>query len=469
MKRSIVAITLALFCTAAAAAEQNLISIDVHDADISDVIALLAAESGTNIVADASLKPERVSLHLHDVTFADALSVVVSSHGLQVRRSGKVLIIGTSEAMNRRYDDSNSALGAQTVVLPLQHAKPDDVAKEITDALPQGTVIVADKRTSSVLVSADSNTVGRARRLVNALDAPSFAGANGFQTKAYHLRFLRADDAAKQLKEIAPDGTFIVDSQHNAVLVSGNDELQSEAAKLFDSVDRPSPQVLFEVKVADITPINDASNFGLEFGGTDLQGNPTLGSTTYSFTKGSVSVNVRLNALITQGRAQILATPKLVTLNNKEADLLIGQTYPVVFNTSVLGGQNVQFVDIGVKLRLTPTIGPDGIVTAELHPEYSELVGFTAVGYPIIANRKIDSTLRATDSQTIILGGLMRDVSNQTIEKVPGLADIPVLGKFFQNKRANHERDEIVFMITPHVIYPDKQVDNKTEGAGALH
>ncbi len=431
-------------------------TIDVHDAQIADVFALLSAESGINVVADNSVKPERVTLHLHGVTFQQALDVLVSSHGLQVRKTGLVLIVGAADSMNRRYDSANTALGAQTIVLGLKHGKPDDVAKELEDALPQGTVIVADKRTGSVVVTGEATTVERARRLAAALDVPAYGANNGLQTKLYHLRYVRADDAIKQLKILAPEGTFITDAEHNAVLVSGSDELQDVAVTLFESVDRPSPQVLFEVKVADVTPQNDSSNFGLEFGGTDLLGNPTQGSTTYTFAKGTVPLNVRLNALITQGRAQILATPKLVTLNNKEADLLIGQTYPIVFNTSVLGGQNVQFVDIGVKLRLTPTIGPDGVVTAELHPEYSELLGFTSTGYPIIANRKIDSTLRVSDSQTIVLGGLMRDVSNETLEKVPGLADIPVLGKFFENKKANHERDEIVFMITPHVIFPDK-------------
>jgi type IV pilus assembly protein PilQ len=450
MRRALASALLAFALLAATPA----ITIDVHDADISDVLALLATESGANIVADGSLKPQRITLHLHDVDFEQALNVLVRSHALQVRREGTVLIVGDADAMNRRYDGPNSTLGAQTTVLALAHAKPDDVAKELTDALPEGTVILSDKRTSSVVVTGDANTVARARHLVGALDGPSFGSGNGAVTKSYHLRYVRAVDAIGQLKSLAPDGTFISDPEQNAILVSGNDELQSEAADFFSSVDKPSPQVLFEVKVADVTPLNDSSNVGLEFGGADLQGNPIGGGTAYAFTKGIVPVNVRLNALITQGRAQILATPKLVTLNNKEADLLIGETYPIVFNTSVLGGQNVQFVDIGVKLRLTPTIGPDGVVTAELHPEYSELLGFTQTGYPIIANRKIDSTLRVADSQTIVLGGLVRDVSNQTVEKVPGLSEIPVLGKFFQNRRSAHERDEIVFLITPHVIFP---------------
>ena len=181
----------------------------------------------------------------------------------------------------------------------------------------------------------------------------------------------------------------------------------------------------------------------------------TPGSTSYAFTGGSIPVNVTLNALLTQGRAQILATPKLVALNNTEADLLVGETYPIVFNTSVLGGQNVQFVDVGVKLRMIPTIGDDGVVTAELHPEYSEIEGITSTGYPIITNRKLDTVLRVSDGQTIVLGGLMMDTSNETITKVPGLADIPILGKLFQNKQTARTKNEIVFLITPHVIYAE--------------
>ena len=449
-----IALVFAVLCCGVTRSAEPLITVDVHDADITDVIALLASESGTNIVTDASVRPERVTLHLHNVGFSEALTVLISAHGLQVRKSGAVLIIGAADTMNRRYDAQNATLGPQTASLALARANPDDLAKEITDALPSGTVIVPDKRTSTIVVTGSSETVARARYLVSVLDAPSAGTVDGNTTKTYRLRFVRTDDALKQLKLLAPEGTFIGAPEQNAIIISASDELQRQAAALLDAIDRASPQVLFEVKVADVTPQNDTSNVGLEFGGADLQGNPVAGATTYAFTGGSIPLNVRLNAMISQGRARILATPKVVTLNNKEANLLIGETYPIVFNTSVLGGQNVQFVDVGVKLRLTPTIGPDGMVTAELHPEYSELLGVTDTGYPIIANRKIDSTLRVRDSETIVLGGLMRDVSNETISKIPGLAEIPVLGKFFQNRRANHERDEIVFLITPHVIFP---------------
>ena len=454
MKRLFLAVILAVATILPCAAQTARINIDVHEADLSDVIALLAAQSGTNIVADSSIKPERVTLHLHDVTFQDALTVLVQSHDLQVRRQNGILIVGTSESMNRRYGDANDPRSAKTAVLTLLHASPDDIAREIAGGLPDGTVIVPDKRTASVIVTGSEDTIVRARKLVTALDAPAYAANSGNLAHVYKLRFLKPSEVTSSLKDVLPDGSYVADDAQNAIVVSGNEEIQHTADQFLRSMDVPSPQVLFEVRVADLEPENDQSNVGLEFGGYDLTGQPISGAATYAFAHNSIAINARLNALVSQGRAQILATPRLVTLNNKEADLLIGQTYPVVYYDARLGGQQVQFVDIGVKLRLTPTIGPDGSVTAEMHPEYSAIQGFVG-GYPVIANRKVDSTLRVKDDQTIVLGGLLRDIDSETITKVPFLANIPVFGKIFQNRERTHVRDEVVFLITPHVIFPN--------------
>lgn len=439
------ALALLLAPIASGAAAAASISIDAHDADVSDVIALLAADSGVNIVTDGSVKPEKITIHLHDVSFKDALRAIVSAHGLTVRNEGSILIVESG--------GSTSSTREMTVVA-LRHAQPDEIARELTAVLPEGSTIVADRRSGSIVVGGDARVAQRARALIAALDTPRFDESTGPQTVAYRLRFLRPDDAVAKVKAMLADANVLADEEQNAVLVSGGERAQAAARELLATIDIASPQVMFEVKVADVTPVNDSTNVGFQFGGLDLTGQPLSGAATYAFTSGTIPVNVTLNALISKGHAQVLATPKLVTINNKEANLTIGETYPIVYSTSVLGGQNVQYVDIGVHLRLTPTIGSDGSVTAELHPEYSELLGFTPTGYPIVANRKIDSTLRVADNQTIVLGGLMRDTSNETIDKVPVLGDIPLLGGLFKNKQTSHERDEIVFLITPHVIYP---------------
>lgn len=454
MKRMAIAIVLAFSMVLPCHANGARINIDVHDAQLTDVIALLAAQSGANIVTDASVKQERITLHLHDVTFDDALTVLVQAHDLQVRRQDGILIIGASDSMNRRYGNANDPRSAKTVVLTLSHASPDDVAREISNGLPEGTVIVPDKRTASVIVTGNADTIARAKELVTALDAPAYSAQSRNLAHVYQLKYLKPSGIEPALKGVLPDGSYVADDAQNAVVVSGNEEVQQTAAAFLRSMDVPSPQVLFEVRVADIEPQNDQSDVGVQFGGYDLSGQPISGAATYAFARNSIAINARLNALVSQGHAQILATPKLVTLNNKEADLLIGQTYPVVYYDARLGGQQVQFVDIGVKLRLTPTIGADGSVTAEMHPEYSAIQGFVG-GYPVIANRKVDSTLRVKDSQTIVLGGLLRDIDSQTVTKIPFLADIPIFGKIFQNRERTRTRDEVVFLITPHVIFPN--------------
>ncbi|MHB8144215.1 MAG: secretin N-terminal domain-containing protein [Vulcanimicrobiaceae bacterium] len=429
------------------------ITLDVRNARIADVIALLAAESGRNIVADSSLKPERVTLHLRHVSFDQALTALIDSHDLQTRQEGSILIVGSSAAMNRRYGGTKDARGSRTLVVRLLRADPRDVGREVAQALPEGTVVVADKRTRSLIVTGSGAVVARARNLVGVLDRPAYGSRSMTLARAYPLRYLRPSAILGELKSVLPDGSYVADDAQNAIVVTGGDDLQQVASQFVRSIDVPSAQVLFEVRVADVEPINSSSNVGLEFGGVDLSGQPIGGSATYAFAKNSIAVNARLNALVSNGHARILATPKLVTLNNKEADLLIGQTYPVVYYDGRLGGQQVQFVDIGVKLRLTPTIGSDGSVTAELHPEYSAIEGFVS-GYPVLANRKIDSTLRVRDNETIVLGGLLRDIDSETVTKLPYLADIPILGKIFQNREHTHQRDEIVFLITPHILGP---------------
>jgi type II secretory pathway component GspD/PulD (secretin) len=265
------------------------------------------------------------------------------------------------------------------------------------------------------------------------------------------LRYLKPADAVKTIKTTFPDANLVADDRQNAVIVTGNGEIESAVSSLVTTIDVPGQQVLFEVRVADITPNDDTSDVGVIFGGTDLKGNTTQGSTAITFVNRTIPINATLNFLVQKGSASILATPRLATINNHEASLLVGESFPIVYFDARTGTQQVQFTDIGVKLKMTPTIGHDGSITAELHPEYSQIISFSN-GFPVIGNRKVDSTLRVEDGETIVLAGLLSDIRNQTITKIPGLGDIPILGEVFKNRQKSRTRDEIVFLITPHIV-----------------
>jgi type IV pilus assembly protein PilQ len=378
MRRFFTAALLAMAMGAGALAGAP-ISINARDTDLSDVIGLIARQSGLNIVADASVKPRRITFRLHDVDADTALATLAQAYDLQTHRAGNIVLIGDAAAMNRRYGVS---VGAVTVAL--RNAKPSD--------------------------------------------------------------------AVKELKGVLPDASLIADDRSNTVVISGAADAQTAASSLLSSIDAPGRQVMFEVRVTDVKPVDDSSNVGIQFGGTGF-GAGAVAQFPYALTKSSIAINAQINALVQNGHAQILATPHIATLNNREATLLVGEQYPIVTVNEQTGFPTVTNVNVGVQLRVTPTIGADGIITAEVHPEYSEIIGFNS-SFPIIANRKVDAVLRVHDGETIVLGGLFQDTSSETISKLPFLGDIPILGQFFRNKATARQRDEVVFLITPHILEP---------------
>ncbi|MBV8643172.1 MAG: type II secretion system protein GspD [Candidatus Eremiobacteraeota bacterium] len=275
-------------------------------------------------------------------------------------------------------------------------------------------------------------------------------------SESMSLHNVRASDAVKLLRGALPDGAVLADDRQNVVVVSGSAEQRAAARALLGQLDAPGRQVMIEVRVADVQPVDDTTNVGVQFGGTGY-GAGALGQFPYAITRSGVAVNAQIDTLIQHGRASILAQPRIATLNNREASLLVGEQYPVVTVNQQTGFPSVQTIDVGVRLRVTPTIGADGTITAELHPEYSQIIGFNS-SFPIVANRKVDAVLRVRDGETIVLGGLFQDVDSATVTKFPLLGDLPVLGGFFRNRQTSHNRDEVVFFITPRVLALDAPV-----------
>ena len=452
MKRVIGAVVAATLFAVPAHAQDALFTLEARDVALPDVIRLLAAESGRNVIADGTVKPVRITIRMTGVDFTEALDAIVDAYGLQTHRAGRTIIVGEAASMNRRFADDAGPGGTQSRVFVLAHARPEDAATALQAALAPGTVVVADRRTNAVFVTASPATMLRAAVVVRALDLPVYGPGGPGATLTIPLHNLRASDAAKSLKGTVPDGTLFTDDRQNVVVVNGNAEVRATVITLLEALDAPSRQVEFDVRVADVQPLNDQTNLGLTFGGTGYdETGGALGAFPYAVTKSSLVVNAQINTLIQHGKATIVAQPRITTLNNHEASLLIGSQYPVVTVNQQTGYPSVQTIDVGVRLRVTPIIGDDGTVTTEIHPEYSQISGFNA-SFPIIANRKIDATLRVHDGETIVLGGLFEDVDSETITKFPLLGDLPILGGIFRNRQRSHTKDDVLFFITPHIV-----------------
>jgi len=453
MQPSFVTIVLATALTLAAAGvarSSDLISIDVRDLDIYDAVRLLSTEAAVNVVVDNSVPHRPVTLRLAGVNFERALATLAQSNDLCVARVDGVVYVGTPDVMMRRYSNTG-AVGLLTQTFVLHNAQANDIARSLVDALPRGTVIVPDRRTAIVVVTGNSTTIGRARDLVAALDR-----ASSLQTATFSLKYLRAHEAVAALQNslsIVPPAGAYAGEQQNAVVLSGSGDYIAQAYRLLEQFDRPGRQVRYDVKVTDVTPQSDSSNVGILFGGVDVNGaqHAGSGSTVTTFLNSSISINATLNALVTKGQASILAQPSLSTLNGVSAALLVGQSYPIVYFDPRTGTQQVQFVNVGVNLHVVPNIGADGSITTDLETDYSQFLAFVS-GFPVIGTRKAQSTLRVRDGETIVIAGLFSDVDNSTISKIPVLADIPILGGIFKNRQTSRTRDEVVFLITPHLV-----------------
>lgn len=378
MRHVPIALAFALALCAAPAAAEDRISLDVRDADLVDVLRLVSVESGLNIVADGSVKHDRVTVRLRDVGVQHVLAILAQAYDLQLRREDGITFVGST-------------------------------------------------------TSAAGNYLG------------------GAPATLIKLRYARSSDAVKQLAGVLPEKSYTPDERQNAILVHGTARTVATARSFLSAFDVPAPQIMFEVRVVDLA-VTDTSDIGILYSGTGPSDGP--GTAAWAFKSKTIPIQAQLNALVARNRAKVLATPRLATLNNKEASLLVGQSYPIS-NTVTVGSttsSDVKFVDVGVRLRLTPTIGVDGSIVAELHPEYSAILGSTPQGNPIIASRRIDTTLRIEKDETIVIGGLIQETDRETIRKLPLLGNLPILGPVFRNRERGHEKDDVVFLITPHVI-----------------
>ena len=435
-------LVLSVACPARAEAP---ISLDVRDVDIYDAVRLLSTQARTNVVVDSSVPHHPVTLRLANVTFDQALATLAQSNDLETARVGRITYLGTADVINRRYSGGQS--GGRTTVFSLGSGDAYDLEKALADALPHGTIVEIDKRTASVVVTGSSAALERARELVTTFDARSSVVQSSIP-----MRYVKAADALKALQATIPNtasANSFASDQQNAIVLSGPAGYVVAASAMIAKVDRPGQQVRYDVRVTDISPSQN-SDIGFLYGSTAATPN-TFGS---SFLTNSFALNATLNALVSKSEAKVLARPTLSTLNNVQATLLVGSQYPLVYFDARTGTQQVQFVNIGVNLAVTPTIGSDGSITTDLETDYSNQAGSVGV-FPIIATRKAQSTLRVHSGETIVIAGLFEDIDASTLTKIPFLGDLPFIGEFFRNRSKSHVRDEIVFLVTPHLVGDD--------------
>lgn len=169
-----------------------------------------------------------------------------------------------------------------------------------------------------------------------------------------------------------------------------------------------------------------------------------------------------IQALQSKNLLQILAEPNLMTESGKEASFLAGGEFPYPLVTSVGSGSpaiSVQFKEFGIRLNFTPILSADGTIHLKVKPEVSTLDfsnGVTISGFvlPALSTRRVESEMSLADGQTFAIAGLVDNRVTEILSKVPGIGDIPVLGKLFQSKSFSKSKNELLVIVTPHIVHP---------------
>ncbi|MBI2932538.1 MAG: hypothetical protein HYY16_12885, partial [Planctomycetes bacterium] len=275
------------------------------------------------------------------------------------------------------------------------------------------------------------------------------------------------------------------DSQTNALIVRTSPRNFEAIQNIVRGLDRMRPQVLIKVLIAEVT-LDDELRFGVEWSWENkFRVNGDAITQRYAadfnlFGQGATAtfsgdeLSATLNAFAEDGRLKVLATPRILVLDNQEAEISIGKSVPRVTNTTINQQGNtvntVQYRDVGILLSVQPHINFDGLVTLRVHPEISdkapdsESVQITeGVTSPTFNVNYADTTVAARNGQTVVIGGLIREQEEETIQKIPLLGDIPLLGTLFSNTTQLNVRRELMIFLTPYVAYTSIQLEEIAE------
>lgn len=275
---------------------------------------------------------------------------------------------------------------------------------------------------------------------------------------------------AHAINELTGKVFVVADPDTNALLVTTASKYEKQVRLIIDDLDRAVPQVLIKVLIAEVTH-DDGTDVGAEFSVLNLRANSkgASGGVNFGLSKlagGLVAQVVENNftatirALESVGKLDVLSRPYILASDNQLARITVGQEVPFIDNSRITDtGQTINtlnYKDVGILLDVIPHINSDGLVILDVAPEISALTGETVpisdnASQPIIAKRSAQTRVGIRDGQTIVIGGLMEDRKTQTIDKVPILGDIPLLGEVFKHHQDKKTKTELLIFLTPHV------------------
>ncbi len=446
----------------------------------ADVAPLITEESPTESVHEVPATSESAKeTPSEGKTFSDKTSSIIDLSGLEDASGEKPIEgkLGPNDKISLDYKDADlsSVLRALSYSYSLNLVALKDIKGKVTISLRDVTV---DEALEAIL-STNGYAYTRKGSIIYISPGPS-AESQGMITKSIGIKFVPVDDAYKLLSKILSDkGSMSTNEANSSLIVTDYPATFERINMLLKEIDVPPMQVVIEAKIVDLQA--DAfSNIGVTYSANYSPGRglfdratrfpeTVAGTTTLAgpssdltggqfklttFTLKNFTASATVDALIRDGKAHLLASPSITTLNGKEARIVIGQRVPYKEKTTTTTGtvENTKFIDVGTTLKVLPRISSDGFVTMNIHPEVSSLVSNDATTGPTVNTREADVTVRVVDGETIVIGGLIKSEDNKTVNRIPVLGYIPVVGYLFSDRSTKDSQQELAVFITPHII-----------------
>jgi type II secretory pathway component GspD/PulD (secretin) len=408
---------------------------------------------------------------------------------------GTIILVGPQDsidkakALTQQLDEPGFG-SKYTQVYRLHNVDATSVADLIVRSFPDVKVTV-DKELNAISVFGTAAEQQRIASAINDLDATQSSNANGGGA-AYgdgNIDVVQLQDAMpgqngspstsaqdianavqQALAGMAQDLHITVPANSTEIVLAGSPQSIRLAKDLIAKLDGPQPLVVLDTEVLEVDE-SAARNIGLQLPGaaisstwTEIQPtpNPLTGQSgvlgdLQQLTRTPIQFTAQLNLLVQKGNARVLADPRVTTISGHTATIRAGDTIAILTQTG--GGvgtpvtQQLQTFQTGVTLDITPQVGPTGNVVVALHPVVNSLEGILN-GVPQIATRDTQTVVQLNDNQTLVIGGLIQETLQRSVSKIPLLGDIPLIGRLFQNSDVQSSRNELIIVVTPHIIQP---------------
>ena len=273
----------------------------------------------------------------------------------------------------------------------------------------------------------------------------------------FKLQYATAKEVVESLKSSISKGIGF-DPVTNSIIFSGSIGDENKLRDALKVLDVATKQITLEAKIVALE-LGDERNLGIKWDWTSIpEPSSSNSDTTYggviNWGHGDTSrIQATLTALFTNNKANILATPRIITIPGKQASIFIGDHIPVTTEKVSNGSttSTTEYVDAGIKLSYTPVVSEDGYITAAVHTEVSTATLVTTLKNYKISSRTADTNVRMRNGETLVIGGLINEEEQKKIEKIPFLSNLPILGELFKNRTNSKKKTEVMIILTPYI------------------